>query len=331
MENNLSGESVLVTGSGGFIGSHLTENLVKQGCRVKALVHYNSTGNIANLSYVNKDVLSEAEIVFGDIRDSDFCEKLTKGVDVIFHLAALIGIPYSYIAPSSYVQTNIIGTLNLLNSSLKNNNVQHFLHTSTSEVYGTAIYKPIDEKHPLQGQSPYSASKIGADKLVESYCRSFELNATTIRPFNTFGPRQSFRAVIPTIISQALNSNKIYIGSRFPKRDLTFVLDTVNAYLKVAGRTDLSGETINFGTGQFYAVKDIVNKVSQILNKELIVVEEKDRIRPEKSEVLELLCDNSKAKSLLNWAPQYSIEEGLKEVINFFKSYQIEYSNKYHI
>lgn len=330
MRTNLSGKSVLVTGAGGFIGSHLTENLVKQGYKVRVLVHYNSTGNIANLNYVSKDVLSEVEIVFGDIRDQYFCERLTRKIDIIFHLAALIGIPYSYIAPASYVQTNVAGTVNLLNSSLKNN-IEHFLHTSTSEVYGTALYKPIDEKHPLQGQSPYSASKIGADKFVESYYRSFELAATIIRPFNIFGPRQSCRAVTPTIISQALNSNKIHIGLTHSKRDFTFVLDIVNAYLKVMDRTDLSGETINFGTGQFYSIDDIIDRVSKILNKELIVIEKKDRIRPEKSEVLELLCENSKAKSLLNWSPKYHFEEGLKEVISFFESYHIENSNKYHI
>lgn len=330
MGNNLSGKNVLVTGAAGFIGSHLTENLVKQGCRVKALVHYNSTGYLANLNYVSKDILSEVEILFGDIQDGYFCDKLTRDIDMIFHLAALIGIPYSYVAPESYVQTNIAGTLNLLTASLKNK-IEHFLHTSTSETYGTAIYKPIDEKHPLQGQSPYSASKIGADKLVESYCKSFELNATTIRPFNTFGPRQSLRAVIPTIVSQALTSDVVHIGSVHPKRDLMFVLDNVNAYIMAAGRTDLMGETINFGTGEFHSVKDIIVKVSQILSKELTVVEDQARVRPANSEVLELLCDNSKAKELLGWRPKYSLENGLTDVIDFFKIAHFENSFKYHI
>ncbi|MBI5056333.1 MAG: SDR family NAD(P)-dependent oxidoreductase [Nitrospirae bacterium] len=330
MDVNLSGKNVLVTGAGGFIGSHLTENLVRKGCHVKALVHYNATGNIANLNYIDKNVIPEVEIVFGDIQDGNFCDKLTQGIDIVFHLAALIGIPYSYVAPLSYIQTNIMGTVNLLNSGLRNN-IEHFLHTSTSEVYGTAIYKPIDEKHPLQGQSPYSATKIGADKLVESYCRSFDLNATTMRPFNTFGPRQSRRAVIPTIISQALHSDKIHIGSLDPKRDLTYVLDTVNAYIKAAGRKDLKGETIHFGTGKFYSIGEIIDIISKILNRKFEIVEEKQRIRPEKSEVGELLCDNSKAKDMLNWGPQFSLEEGLKEVIMFFEKYQIEYSNKYFI
>lgn len=330
MGNRLHGKSVLVTGAAGFIGSHLTENLIKQGCRVKALVHYNSTGYIANLNYVSKDILSEVEILFGDIQDGYFCDKLTQDIDIIFHLAALIGIPYSYIAPESYVQTNIKGTLNLLTSSLKNK-IEHFLHTSTSETYGTAIYKPIDEKHPLQGQSPYSASKIGADKLVESYCRSFELNATTIRPFNTFGPRQSLRAVIPTIISQALSSSKIHIGSVHPKRDLVFVLDNIAAYIMAAGRADLRGETINIGTGEFHSVKDIIDIISRIMNKELIVVEDKARVRPANSEVMELLCNNSKAKELLGWRPKYSFEDGLIDVIKYFNTSCVKNAVKYHI
>jgi len=330
MVTNLAGKNVLVTGAGGFIGSHLTESLVKNGCNVKALVHYNAMSNIANLTYLEKDILSEIEIVFGDVQDGYFCDNLIEDIDIIFHLAALIGIPYSYVAPSSYVQTNIIGTVNLLNASLKNN-IEHFLHTSTSEVYGSAIYKPIDEKHPLQGQSPYSATKIGADKLVESYYRSFELNATVMRPFNTFGPRQSFRAVIPTIVMQAIKSSKIYIGSTTPKRDLTFVLDNVNAYLQAAGRTNLAGETIHFGTGKFYSVGEVIEIVSRILDKELEIIEDKARIRPEKSEVMELLCDNTKAKDLLGWTPQYDLEKGLREVINFFKKQGIDFSNKYHI
>ena len=330
MGNNLTDKSVLVTGAGGFIGSHLLEALVKNGCRTKALLHYNSTGNIANLNHVDKDILSESEIVFGDIRDGYFCDTLTRGVEIVFHLAALIGIPYSYAAPISYVQTNIMGTVNLMNACLKNN-VGQFLHTSTSEVYGTALYVPIDEKHPLQGQSPYSASKIGADKLVESYCRSFDLNAITVRPFNTFGPRQSLRAIIPTVVTQALSSDEVRVGSTHPRRDLTFVRDNVSGYMAAAGRSDLGGETINIGTGKSFSIKEMIDMVSKILDKELIVVEEKERIRPEKSEVLELLCDNSKAKDLLDWSPDYTLEEGLREVIDFFSSIPVEDSGIYHI
>ena len=325
-----SAKRVLVTGSGGFIGSHLVETLVRRGYGVRALLHYNSAGSIANLQHVGKDVVSQVEVVFGDIRDEHFCQKLTQGIDVVFHLAALIGIPYSYVAPSSYVQTNITGTLNLLNACM-HNGVEHFLHTSTSEVYGTALYKPIDEKHPLQGQSPYSASKIGADKIVESYCRSFEVNATTIRPFNTFGPRQSLRAVMPTIITQALASNEIRIGSTHPKRDLTFVLDTVDAYLKAAGRSDVRGETINVGTGKFFSIKEAIAMVAKILGKELVIVEEQKRVRPEKSEVLELLCDNAKAKALLNWSPQFTFEQGIRNAIDFYKTVRIEDADYYHI
>jgi len=325
-----SAKRALVTGSGGFIGSHLVEALVTSGYAVRALVHYNSAGSIANLAHAGKKTVSGVEIVFGDIRDEHFCHKLTQGMDVVFHLAALIGIPYSYVAPSSYVQTNITGTLNLLNACVQTG-VAHFLHTSTSEVYGTALYKPIDEKHPLQGQSPYSASKIGADKIVESYCRSFEVNATTIRPFNTFGPRQSLRAVMPTIITQALTSNEIHIGSTHPKRDLTFVLDTVDAYLKAAGRDDLRGETINVGTGTFFSIKEAIETVARILGKELVIVEEQERIRPEKSEVLELLCDNAKAKALLSWSPQFSFEQGIANAIDFYKTIRIDDADYYHV
>ncbi len=330
MGTDASMKRALVTGSAGFIGSHLVEALVRRGYSVKALVHYNSTGNVANLRYVPKDVLSETEVVFGDVRDEYFCETTTKGIDVIFHLAALIGIPYSYVAPVSYVHTNIIGTVNLLNACLRNN-VAHFLHTSTSEVYGTALYTPIDEKHPLQGQSPYSASKIGADKLVESYVRSFDLNATTIRPFNTFGPRQSLRAVVPTIVTQALASKTVRIGSLHPKRDLTFVTDTANAYLAAAGRSDLRGETINVGTGVYYSIKDVIGAVERILGTKLSLVEERERIRPEKSEVLELLCDNTRAKELLRWAPTFDLERGLTEIIAFFKSNPPDDSRAYHV
>jgi NAD dependent epimerase/dehydratase len=330
MKNKLAGKRVLVTGAGGFIGSHLAESLVRQGSRVRALLHYNATGNIANLNHVDKKTRSEMEIVFGDIQDGYFCERVAKGTEVIFHLAALAGIPYSYVAPLSYVQTNIVGTLNLLNSGLKNG-VGLFLHTSSSEVYGTAIYKPIDENHPLQGQSPYSASKIGADKIVESYWRSYDLNAVTLRPFNTYGPRQSPRAVIPTIISQALRSNKIYIGSLEPKRDLTYVSDTVEAYLKAAAGNNLKGETIHFGTGNFYSVREIIEATSSLLKKELEIVAEKERMRPEKSEVLELLCNNAKARKMLNWRPRIGLKEGLQEVLAFLEKSNIADSRKYHI
>jgi NAD dependent epimerase/dehydratase len=330
MESRTSAKRALVTGAGGFIGSHLVETLVTNGYSVRALVHYNSAGSVGNLRHAEAKVLSEIEVVFGDIRDEHFCLKLTEGIDVVFHLAALIGIPYSYVAPSSYVQTNVTGTLNMLNACSRNG-VAHFLHTSTSEVYGTALYKPIDEKHPLQGQSPYSASKIGADKIVESWCRSFDFNATTIRPFNTFGPRQSLRAVLPTIITQALASDTIRIGSTHPKRDLTFVLDTADAYLKAAGRADLRGETINVGTGAFFSIAEAIETVGRVLGKELAIVEDKERIRPEKSEVLELLCDNARAKKLLGWTPRFTFEQGVEKAIEFFKTARIENADQYRV
>lgn len=330
MAADLKGKRVLVTGAGGFIGSHLAEALVGRGCRVKALVHYNATSHIANLRHVEKDVLAEMDIVFGDIQDGRFCDTLTEGTEIVFHLAALIGIPYSYVAPSSYVQTNIIGTVNLLNAALRNG-VGHFLQTSTSEVYGTALYKPIDEKHPLQGQSPYSATKIGADKLVESFHRSFGLNATILRPFNTYGPRQSLRAVIPTIVTQALRSDRVKIGSTAPKRDLNYVLDTVEAYLLAAGRTDLAGETIHFGTGSFHSVGELIGIVGRILGKKLEAVQESERVRPERSEVMELLCDNTRARELLGWKPRRDIEQGLREVVEFFRERGEREPDRYHI
>ena len=318
---NIKNKNVVVTGAGGFIGSHLTEELVRRGANVKAFVHYNSRNDWGLLELLEEDVLDEVEIVAGDITDPFFVKTSTKDADVIFHLAALIGIPYSYIAPESYVNVNIKGTLNVLQAGL-DNEVEKIVHTSTSETYGTADYVPIDEAHPMKGQSPYSASKIGADKMAESYYRSFDLPVATIRPFNAFGPRQSSRAIIPTIISQALTKDEVHVGSLSPVRDLTFVKDTVNGFIEIGTSEKSIGEVINMGTGSGVTIGELLQKILIILGKEDIrVVEDMDRVRPDKSEVMELICDNSKAKQFLNWSPQYTLDEGLAETIEWMRGY----------
>jgi NAD dependent epimerase/dehydratase len=316
---NYTGKKVLVTGAAGFIGSHLTEELVKAGAKVTALVHYNSNSNTNNLRFLPKEILSEVEIVFGDIQDGFLMNSLSKGKEIIFHLAALIGIPYSYVAPAAYVSTNITGTLNMLEAA-RSQGVQKLLVTSTSETYGTALYAPIDEKHPMQGQSPYSATKIGADKLAESYFLSFNLPVCVFRPFNTFGPRQSTRAVIPTIVSQVLSdSNEIRLGSLDPVRDMLYVKDTARGFMMAALVDSTIGEVVSVGTGRGDTIGEIVALVQKICGTEKEVIAENQRIRPEKSEVMKLICDYSKAKALFDWDPQYSLEQGLSEVVEFMK------------
>ena len=328
----LKNKNVLVTGAGGFMGSHLTEELVKIGADVKAFVHYNSRNDWGLLELLPDDVKGEFDVFSGDIQDTVAVRKAVKDIDVVFHLAALIGIPYSYIAPESYVSTNIRGTLNMM-QACHDEGVEKIIHTSTSEVYGTAKYVPIDEKHPLQGQSPYSASKIGADKIAESYNLSFGLPVAIIRPFNTFGPRQSARAVIPTIISQALSSSVIELGSLTPIRDLTYVGDTVNGFLRMAESPESIGEVINTGNGKGITIGDLAEKIISLIDvPNLKISGDEKRIRPEKSEVKELICDNSKAKKLLGWEPKYSLEEGLKETINWIKEHTWVYkSNRYNV
>ncbi|ABE52487.1 SDR family NAD(P)-dependent oxidoreductase [Methanococcoides burtonii] len=318
---SIKNKNVVVTGAGGFIASHLTEELVRRGANVKAFVHYNSRNDWGLLELAEKDLLDKVEVISGDVTDPFFVNSVTKDTDIVFHLAALIGIPYSYVAPEHYVNVNVKGTLNVLQACL-DNGVGKMVHTSTSETYGTAEYTPIDEKHPLKGQSPYSASKIGADKMAESYYRSFDLPVATIRPFNTFGPRQSARAIIPTIISQALTRDEIHVGSLTPVRDMTYVKDTVNGFIEVGLSERSSGETINVGTGSGATIGVILEKILKILGKEDIpVIEEQNRVRPGKSEVMELICDNSKAKDLLNWSPEYSLDNGLKETIEWMQEY----------
>jgi NAD dependent epimerase/dehydratase len=315
---NWKNENVLITGGAGFIGSHLTEKLVELGAKVKILVHYNSRNDWGNLEYFSKSILNHVEIFQGDVQDPYSVQKAVDGCSIVFHLASLIAIPYSYVAPASYVETNVKGTLNVMEACLKAD-VKRVVHTSTSEAYGTALYTPIDEKHPLQGQSPYSASKIGADKIVESYYRSFDLPVSTLRPFNTFGPRQSARAVIPTIISQALTSNVVELGSLDPVRDLTYVKDTVLGFIKMAESEKVIGEVINIGNGQGITIGDLAKKIILLVGNDIKTRTNAIRIRPEKSEVMKLVCDNSKAEAFMNWEPTYSLENGLKETIDFIK------------
>ncbi len=318
------GKEVLVTGAGGFIGSHLTEALVKEGANVSVLLRYTSEKNIGNLRYLDKDLYDQIDLNFGTVEDRTFVNSLARDKEIIFHLAALIGIPYSYVAPESYVSTNIIGTLNFLNAA-REFEPDVALFTSTSEVYGTANYVPIDEKHPLKGQSPYSATKIGADKLIESYFLSFDCPIVTVRPFNTYGPRQSDRAVIPTIISQAMFNDTIRLGDLSPTRDYVYVRDTVDGFIQLAKKKPF-GEVVNLATGKEFKIGDIVDLVQENLNTDKKVVSESQRMRPSKSEVRQLLGDAGKANSL-GWSPKYSFAKGLDETIKWFKQHE-KYSKK---
>jgi NAD dependent epimerase/dehydratase len=304
---------VLVTGAGGFIGSHLSERLVELGSKVKVIVRYNSRSDWGLLEMLPKQRLDEIEVIMGDLRDGDAVRSAAKDVDIIFHLGSLIAIPYSYIHPRETIETNIMGTLNILTAA-RENSIEKVIHVSTSEVYGTAQYVPIDEKHPLQGQSPYSASKIGADMIAESFYRSFGVPVTIVRPFNTFGPRQSARAVIPAIISQALTKECVYLGALHPTRDYTYIDDVVEAFIKVASLS-LAGEVINIGSNFEISIGDIARKIMSIIGKNKEVMVDSKRIRPPKSEVERLWCDNAKAKGLLKWEPKIGFDEGLKMTI----------------
>jgi NAD dependent epimerase/dehydratase len=309
-------KNILVTGADGFIGSHLTELLVKQGYQVRALSQYNSFNYWGWLENLN--CIKEVEVVSGDVRDPHYCNHITKDIDTVFHLAALIAIPYSYVAPDSYVDTNVKGTLNICQAAL-NNGVKRVIHTSTSEVYGTAQYVPIDEKHPLQAQSPYSASKIAADAMALSYFNAFNLPLTIARPFNTYGPRQSARAVIPTIISQIANGKKqIKLGDVSPTRDFNYVTDTCNGFLALANCDKAIGETVNIGSNFEISVSDTLNLIRELMHSDVEFIFDEQRVRPEKSEVFRLWCDNSKIRDLTGFEPQYNIREGLKATIEWF-------------
>lgn len=317
--------TVLVTGAGGFIGSHLTEALLSQGYTVRALVHYNSQNNWGHLRELRPELQNKLEVCLGDITDAYFVSSLVAGCEVVFHLAALIGIPYSYQAPASYVSTNVGGTMNVL-QACRQAGVRRVIVTSTSEVYGTARYTPINEVHPLQAQSPYAASKIAADKLAESYFCSYGLPVVTLRPFNTYGPRQSARAIIPTVLTQALAGvEKIRLGNLEPKRDLTFVSDTVRAFLLAAETPGIEGETIHFGQGTAVSVAEIAQRCLSVVGSKAEIVSVTERQRPQQSEVELLLCDASKAQRILGWKPTVSLEEGLSRVANYVRSYSEQY------
>jgi dTDP-glucose 4,6-dehydratase len=310
---------ILVTGAGGFIGSHLTEELVRGGADVRALVRYNSRDERGLLEDLPREIQNQIEVIPGDLKDPDGVKKAVKGCSKVFHLGALIAIPYSYVHPFDFVQTNVIGTAHLLNACLEEKLLERFVHTSTSEVYGTAQYIPIDEKHPLQAQSPYAASKIAADKLVESYHLSFGLPIATLRPFNTFGPRQSLRAVIPTIISQAIEDKKIRLGNTRPRRDFLFVKDTVRGFLELGKCDEAIGKVVNIGAGKDICIEDLAKKILHLVGKKGEIEVEDHRIRPEKSEVMQLLSDTQLAQRLFGWAPRYSLEDGLKETIEWYR------------
>lgn len=312
MTGRWTGRKVLVTGAGGFIGSHLTEMLVRSGARTRAFCRYTSHNSRGWLE--SSALQSEIEFFHGDVRDAESVALAMRDIDVVFHLAALIAIPYSYDAPRSYVETNIIGTMNVLNAA-RALGTGRVVNTSTSEVYGTAQYVPIDEQHPLQGQSPYSATKIGADKIAESYFRSFGTPVVTVRPFNTYGPRQSSRAVIPTIITQALQQDEIRLGNLTPTRDLNFVTDTANGFLAVAAAQNVLGEVVNLGTGQEISVGDLARMICDIVGREVSVRTESERLRPDLSEVERLCADASKVRQLVGWEPAHSLRQGLTETV----------------
>ncbi len=311
---------VLVTGADGFIGSHLTEALLKDGYQVRALAQYNSFNYWGWLEDIKPS--SNLEIVCGDVRDPNYCREISKGIDGIFHLAALIAIPYSYIAPESFIETNVKGTLNICQAA-KDNGVKRILVTSTSEVYGTAKYVPIDEKHPLQPQSPYSASKIGADAIAMGFYNTFQLPLTIVRPFNTYGPRQSARAVIPTIITQIASGNKeIKIGDTTPTRDFNYVKDICNGFILLAECDKAIGETVNIGSNTEISIKELFGLIKDIMQSDAKLVTDEQRLRPEYSEVFRLKCDNAKIKELTGYKPQYPLREGLEKTVEWFTNIQ---------
>jgi NAD dependent epimerase/dehydratase len=310
---------VLVTGAGGFIGSHLVEALVSRGATVRAFVRYNARRDPGLLRFVPPDLLKQVELVAGDLRDHDAVSQAVQGMQVVFHLGALISIPYSYLHPVEVAEVNLMGTLNVL-MACRAAGVQRLVHTSTSEVYGTALRVPIAEDHPLQGQSPYSASKIGADKLAESFYCAYGLPVVTTRPFNTFGPRQSARAVIPTIITQALQQDVIRLGNLDSRRDFTYVADTVAGFLASAETPGVEGQTFNLGTGQEVRIRDLLDQIVALVGRPVKIETDPQRLRPEKSEVQRLLSDNTKARQQLGWQPRFTLAAGLAETIAFIRS-----------
>jgi len=312
------GRHVLVTGAGGFIGSHLVEALLREGAEVRAFVRYTSRNDPGLLKLLEPDALAGVEVVSGDLRDEHAVSDAVQGCDLVFHLGALISIPYSYVHPAEVASVNFMGTLNVL-MACRAQGVKRLVHTSTSEVYGTARQTPINEKHPLQGQSPYAASKIGADKLVESFIAAYSLPAVTVRPFNTFGPRQSARAVIPTIITQALAKDEVQLGSLTTTRDFTFVTDTVSGFLRAAEAPGVEGEVFNLGTGEEISIGDLAERILRQIGRSVRITEDRRRLRPEASEVLRLVSDHSLAVQRLGWKPSVTLDEGLARTIEWIR------------
>lgn len=325
---NWQGKRVLVTGAGGFIGSHLTHKLATLGATTRAMVHYRGNGSWGWLD--EDDVRNDIEVISGDVRDREIIKQAMQGTDIVFHLAALIAIPYSYQAPISYLQTNVEGTANVLQVA-REEGVERFVHASTSEVYGTARYVPIDEDHPVQGQTPYSASKIAADKFVEAFYHSFGVPVTIARPFNVFGPRQSARAIIPAVITQALTQSEIKLGNLEPTRDFTYVEDTVDGYVRVGETPAAVGQTINIGSGQEISIGDLVKLILELLDmKDIPIVLDPDRVRLESSEVDRLCADNRRAQEILGWTPNTSLRDGLSLTIEWIKSNLNEFRAAYY-
>jgi NAD dependent epimerase/dehydratase len=315
----MRGTQVLVTGAGGFIGGHLVERLIREGASVRALVRYNSRNERGTLDWLDESVVADIDVQLGELRDLESVERAVAGTEVVFHLAAQIAIPYSYVNARDYFETNVLGSLNVAQAALRHG-VRRLVHTSTSEVYGTAQTVPITEAHPLEAQSPYSASKIGADKLMDSFHRSHQLPVTVLRPFNTFGPRQSARAVIPTIITQALAGEVVRLGSTDPRRDLTYVEDTAAGFVAAASSAAAVGRTVQLGTGEAISIGELVERVGAILGKELTVVTDEARVRPLQSEVQLLLSDPARARELLGWEPTVGIDEGLSRTIAWIEA-----------
>jgi len=313
------GKKVLVTGAGGFVGSHLTERLVAEGADIRVLLRYNSQGRRGWLEESPAEVQKRIQVIWGDLKDPEAVRQAVRGVQIVFHLGALIAIPFSYQNPTDFFQTNVMGTLHVANAC-REFNVERLVHTSTSEVYGTAQQVPMTEEHPQTAQSPYSASKIGADRIVESFILSYDLPAVILRPFNTYGPRQSERAVIPTIVRQVLFDDRLKLGSLSPTRDFTFVGDTAAAFGEAGLAAGLRGQTVHFGTGVEISIKDVAETVMRLAGRELAIEQEDIRIRPESSEVDRLLCDASVFRRLTDWSPQTTLEAGIGEVIEFYRS-----------
>jgi NAD dependent epimerase/dehydratase len=320
----LKNKKIIVTGADGFIGSHLTEALVRMGCAVRAFVYYNSFNSWGWLDHSAAEIRRSIEVVAGDIRDPHGVKAALHGCDVVFHLAALIGIPYSYYAPDNYLETNIRGTLNVVQAA-RELGIERVVHTSTSEVYGTARFVPITEDHPLQGQSPYAASKIAADHIALSFYRSFDTPVTVIRPFNTYGPRQSARAVIPTIVTQVLAGQTVCLGSRTPTRDLTYIRDTVDAFVRLAGCDQAVGQTFNIGSGFEISIGDLAEKIAALIGREITIVEDSQRVRPARSEVERLWADCSLAQQTFGWQPMVSLAEGLQKTIDWIAEHSTTY------